>query len=224
MKIVLTLTFAFFTLGVMAQNKKTVYYDSAGLVTTRDGHWAQVISGKYKSIYNENENKMELVRLSTEEFESALNKTESRITKTNKLGTDFPEFDEIDVNGNRLTKKEFKGKIIVINIWFIGCPPCEMERSSLNDLTKVYSDIKNVVFISFAAKNNKEQIVKYMQQRPISYNVVPMDKDFLKKFDIHEYPVNIIVDRNGKYLYNSSGTGTGISTILQRKIDKALKE
>ena len=224
MKRVLTLIFALFTLGIMAQNKKTVYYDSSGLVTTRDGHWAQVISGKYKSIYNEIENKMELVRLSTEEFESALKKTESRITKANKLGTDFPEFDEVDINGNRLTKKEFKGKIIVINIWFIGCPPCEMERPALNDLTKVYSDIKDVVFISFAAKNNKEQIVKYMQESPISYNVVPMDKDFLKKFDIHEYPVNIIVDRYGKFQYNSSGTGIGISKILQREIDKALKE
>ena len=224
MKRVLTLTFAILTLGVMAQNKKTVYYDSTGIETTRDGHWAQVISGRFKSIYSENENKMELVRASTEEFESALNKTESRITKTNKLGTDFPEFDEIDINGNRLTKKKFNGKVLVINIWFIGCPPCEMERPALNDLKKVYSDNKDVVFISFAAKNNKEQIVKYMQESPVSYNVVPMDKDFLKKFDIHEYPVNIIVDRYGKFQYNSSGTGIGISKILQREIDKALKE
>lgn len=212
------------TSELVAQNKNTIFYDSIGQVTTWEGHWAQVVTGRYKSIYNKSENKKTLGKTTREEFEAELRKTERKITKTNKLGTDFPEFDLLDLNGNRLTRTELKGKVLVLNFWFIGCSPCEMERPSLNDLTKVYAANNNVVFISFA-KNDKEQLTKFLAENPILYNVVPTDKDFIKtKFEINEYPVNIILDRNGKYFFNSSASGVGILTILQRQIDKALEE
>jgi thiol-disulfide isomerase/thioredoxin len=208
---------------LVAQNKNTIFYDSVGQMTTWEGHWAQVVTGRYKSIYNKSENKKTLARTTIEEFENELRKTEKKITKANKLGTDFPEFDLLDLNGSRLKKTELNGKVLVLNFWFIGCSPCEMERPSLNDLTKVYADNKDVVFISFA-KNDKEQLTKFLKEYPILYNVVPTDKDFIKtEFEINEYPVNIILDRNGKYFFNSSASGVGILTILQRQIDKALK-
>jgi thiol-disulfide isomerase/thioredoxin len=55
---------------------------------------------------------------------------------------------------------------LALNFWFIGCSPCEMERPSLNDLTKLYADNKDVVFISFA-KNDREQLTKFLQEYPI---------------------------------------------------------
>ncbi len=220
----LTLTFlTLLTIELSAQNKKTIFYDSVGQVTTWEGHWAQVVTGKYKSVYNKSENKKTLAKMTAEEFEAELRKTEKRITKKNKLGTEFPEFDVLDLNGNRLAMAELKGKVLVLNFWFIGCAPCEMERPSLNDLTKIYADNKDVVFIAFA-KNDKEQLTKFLAENPVLYNTVPTDKDFIKtRFEINEYPVNIILDRNGKYFFNSSASGIGILTILQRQIDKALK-
>ena len=223
MKNTLIILLTLLTSGLVAQNKNTIFYDSVGQVTSWEGHWAQVVTGRYKSNYNKSENKKTLVKTTREEFDTELRKTEKKITKTNKLGTDFPEFDLLDLNGNRLTRTELKGKVLVLNFWFIGCSPCEMERPSLNDLTKVYADNKDVVFISFA-KNDKEQLTKFLAENPILYNVVPTDKDFIKtQFEINEYPVNIILDRNGKYFFNSSASGVGILTILQRQIDKALK-
>lgn len=209
---------------LLAQNKNTIFYDSAGQITTWEGHWAQVVTGRYKSIYSKAENKKTLVKTTKEEFETELRKTEKRITKKNRLGTDFPEFDLLDLNGNRLIKTELKGKVLVLNFWFIGCAPCEMERPSLNDLTKVYTNNTDVVFISFA-KNNKDQLKAFLDENPILYNVVPTEKDFIKtKFEINEYPVNIILDRNGKYFFNSASSGVGIMTILKRQIDEALKK
>lgn len=223
MRNTLILLLTLLTSEIVAQNKNTIFYDSVGQLTTFEGHWAQVVTGRYKSVYNKAENKKTLVKTTKDEFETELRKTEKRITKTYKLGTDFPEFDIHDLNGNQLTKTELKGKVVVLNFWFIGCAPCEMERPSLNDLTKLYSDNKDVVFISFA-KNDKEQLTNFLKDYPILYNVVPTDKDFIKtRFEINEYPVNIIIDRDGKYFFNSSASGVGILKILQRQIDKALK-
>ncbi len=185
MKKILAIILTLSTGGLVAQNKNTIFYDSVGQVTTWEGHWAQVITGKYKSIYHKSENKKTLTKTTSDEFEKELRKTEKKITRTNKLGTDFPEFDLVDVDGNRLSKSELKGKVLVLNFWFIGCSPCEMERPSLNDLTKLYSDNKDVVFISFA-RNDKEQLTKILNEYPISYNIVPTDKHYINtKFEIN---------------------------------------
>ncbi len=224
MRNLLIILLTLLTSEIVGQNKNTIFYDSVGQLTSFEGHWAQVVTGRYKSVYHKSENKKTLVKTTKEEFETELRKTEKRITKTQKLGEDFPEFDVFDLNGNRLIKTELKGKVLVLNFWFIGCTPCEMERPALNDLTKIYEHNNDVVFISFA-KNDKESLVKFLAKYPILYNVVATDRDFIKTtFEVNEYPVNIIIDRNGKYFFNSSASGIGILTILQKQIDKALRE
>lgn len=206
---------------LVAQNRSTVFYDSAGQLTTFEGHWAQVVTGRYKSVYHKSENKKTLVKTTSDEFQHELRKTEKRITKSDKLGTNFPDFDVYDLGGTRFTKVDLAGKVIVLNFWFIGCAPCEMERPSLNELTTFYKDNTDVVFISFA-RNNKEELRSFLSDHPVLFAVIPTNKDFMKtNFDVNEYPVNIIVGRDGKYFFNSAGSGVGIGEILQKHIKEA---
>ncbi len=219
----LMLALAFPATAILAQNKKTIFYDSAGKVTTFEGHWAQVVEGRYKSVYNRTENAKTLVRMTKTEFEAELARTEKRIRKTYKVGTEFPDFDVLDIDGNRITKDALKGKVIVLNFWFIGCAPCEMERPALNELQKRYAENDDVVFIAFA-NNNKEQLDKFLADHPIRYVVIPTEKGFVKQvFELNSYPANIVVGKDGKFFFNSLASGIGIATILQREIDKALK-
>ncbi len=220
----LTLLLTLLVSGIVAQNKNTVFYDSVGQLTSYENHWSQVFTGRYKSIYNKKENTKTLIRATDKEFQTELAKTEKRIFITDKLGTDFPNFEVIDVDGNRLVMSELKGKIVVINLWFVGCVPCEAERPVLNSLVKLYSNNEDVVFIAFA-KNTKEQLAGFLKDHPFIYRIVPTDKDYIKsKFETNAYPINIIIDKEGKYFFNSEASGIGIMTILQRQIDKALKE
>jgi thiol-disulfide isomerase/thioredoxin len=223
MKNSLLVLFALSTNLLFAQNKNTIFYDSLGHVTTWEEHWAQVVTGRYKSIYDKPGNRKTLVRMTRDEFEAELRKTENRITKVLKPETNFPGFDVRDIEGNRLASEDLKGKVVVLNFWFIGCGPCEMERPSLNDLVRRYEGNQDVVFIAFA-KNEKEHLIQYLQDSPLLYQVVPTEKDFIKtKFIINAYPVNIILDRDGNYFYHGTGSGVGILTILQKEIEKALK-
>lgn len=222
MKKILLLVLTIWANEISAQNKNTVFYDSAGQLTTFEGHWSQVVTGRYKSVYNKPENTKTLVKTTTEEFETELRKTDKRIRKTQKLGTDFPDFDVLDLNGNRLTKQDLKGKVIALNFWFVGCGPCEMERPELNALAQLYESNENVVFISFA-KNNEEQLRTFLADHPFKFKPVPTDKDEIKtKFEVDSYPVTVIIDKEGKYSFYGNGTGIGISYILKREIDTAL--
>jgi thiol-disulfide isomerase/thioredoxin len=208
----------------MAQNKKTVFYDSTGQITTYEGHWSQVFTGRYKSVYNKKANTKTLEAATPKEFQAALAKTEKRITSNFRLGEEFPAFEVVDLDGNQFKKSDLIGKVVVVNFWFIGCAPCEAERPSLNELTAMYRANKDVVFIAFA-RNTKDELEAFIKDHPLHYRIIPTEKDYIKTtFTSNSYPVNIIVDKNGKYFYSSVASGIGIATILHRQIESALRK
>ena len=49
------------------------------------------------------------------------------------LNHSLADFNFKDVNGNKLNKKDLKGKVIVINFWFTTCQPCIQEIPLLNE-------------------------------------------------------------------------------------------
>ncbi len=72
-----------------------------------------------------NETRFLLVRLSKEEqkrrLEAAPKPIESNAFRNKKK---IDAFNEKDMKGLRIDSKELKGKIVVLNFWFINCPPC----------------------------------------------------------------------------------------------------
>lgn len=204
-----------------SQNKNTVFLDSKGDTTTFELHHSFQISGEYKSIYDRKTNTKSLVSYPAGEFGKELARTERKTVLKDKLGDNFPDFEVTDINGKRYSKTELRGKVIVLNFWFIGCAPCEMERPELNDIYNSYKGNPDVVFVSFA-KNGKEQLDKFLAKRPFLYPVVPLDEALIKSFDIKEYPQNQIIGKDGKYFFNSKAAGIGSGVIIRREIENAL--
>jgi peroxiredoxin len=138
------------------------------------------------------------------------------------FGKDMPEFVLVDVSGNHISKQDLAGKVAVFNFWFIGCPPCEMERPALNILRHKYDDREDVVFLSIA-RDSLEAVNGFVKDQPIDYDLYPSSKAYIKDtFKINGYPVNIVVDKKGKYFYYGLGSGTGVIDILQKQIDAAV--
>ncbi|WP_338770025.1 TlpA disulfide reductase family protein [Bernardetia sp. ABR2-2B] len=204
---------------LFAQNKKTTYYDSLENITTWEAYYGQVFEGRYTPSYDKQKNEGRLIRTSEEEYQEQLKITKEGITTTKRVGEICPDFEVEDIEGNRYSKEELKGKIIVLNFWFIGCASCEMELSALNKLRSLYSDNPDVIFLSFA-KNDKEKLKDFLPSHPINYQVIPTEKKYIKKnFVLNAFPTHIIVDEKGVISYCAVGTGIGILDILKSEIE-----
>lgn len=204
-----------------AQNRNTVFYDSVGKVTSYESFWSQVWTGRYKAVYNRSLNSRTMVSMSADEYQVELAKTKKRISNSFRLGETFPEFSVTDIRGITINNDSLKGKVVVLNFWFIGCTPCEVERPLLNMLATKYKE-SEVVFISFA-RNDKDQLELFLNDHPIDCRVIPTEKDFVKStFKVNGYPVNTVLSPDGKYFFNSMASGVGIQDILKEAIDAAL--
>ena len=74
----------------------------------------------------------------------------------------LPGFSYVDLNGKNYTPENCKGKIIVLNFWFIHCNSCVAEMPELNQMVNSYKDRNDILFISMAfdSKNKLEEFLK----------------------------------------------------------------
>jgi peroxiredoxin len=131
-----------------------------------------------------------------------------------------PAFAALDMNGNRVDTAAMRGKIVVINLWFINCPNCVEEIKSLNEIVEAYRDNKDVVFLGLAA-SPKPQLEKFLVKNPFKYTVLPNAQMIIlgkfgtpdKKGEINlPFPMHYVLDRQGNIVTKTQGT-KGVETV-----------
>ncbi len=124
-----------------------------------------------------------------------------------------PEFAALDMAGQKVDTTELKGKVVVLNLWFINCPNCVEEIKLLNALVDQYKDNKNVVFLGLAA-SRKPDLEKFLIKNPFKYRVIPnATMIIISKFGTPDkngeinipFPMHYVLDREGKVVTKAQG-------------------
>jgi peroxiredoxin len=130
------------------------------------------------------------------------------------------DFTVTDIKGQKYILEEMKGKIVVINFWFVECKPCVREIPELNKLVEKYKD-QGVIFLGIAT-NDKEQINAFLQHTSFSYNIIPNSTDIAELYKINTYPSHIVIDKNSKIVHHTTGLESNTIRNLNKKIQSLL--
>lgn len=154
------------------------------------------------------------------DFTISYPKPEPTKSKTGK-GKNLPPIEAETLNELKYTL-ETRGKITVINYWFLGCKPCRMEIPFLNELVKKYQDNQEVQFIAITL-DKPEVINKFLKEGNIfNYQIVGNGQKAANKSRVLSYPTHFVVDQNGKIAEEwHNYTPTTVVEISQ-KIDELL--
>src|SRR6187401_172114 len=132
--------------------ESSVIKDSLGAIVPYNIWSSLLMTGRYK-IKTDAKDHTEFIlcRLSDEEYEKVLG-TMPKPKESNffTTGSKFSHFKTTDIDGNKINTKSMGGKIIVLNFWFINCPPCRMEMPELSKLADTYRADSSIVFLSKA--------------------------------------------------------------------------
>ncbi len=119
-----------------------------------------------------------------------------------KVGSSAPPFSVTDVDGNKYSLSELEGKVIVLNFWFIGCPPCIREIPELNNLVQKYEQ-EEVIFLALA-RDSKSKLKKFLDTKTFEYNIVPRSGWMTNVFNTHGFPTNIIIDTKSQIVFHEA--------------------
>jgi peroxiredoxin len=115
-------------------------------------------------------------------------------------GTLAPTFDAPDIDAKWINTAELKGKVIVLNFWFIGCAGCMDEIPKLQATANKFGDNSDVVFIAIAT-NTPQELRKFRDREGFTYRHIGQALALSKLFDFVGYPKNIVIGRDGKIAY-----------------------
>ncbi|WP_299272542.1 TlpA disulfide reductase family protein [uncultured Psychroserpens sp.] len=210
-------------------DKNIVYKSEEGKVLTKDEvktlyktYGGDNVQMKYKM----NKGKMEIVlKILDKTQKTKIDKQHqlsSKDWRASKIGKQFPEFSLTSLIGQKISNKTTKGKVTVLNFWFINCLPCIKEIPDLNKLVDKYQN-KDVLFLA-PTYETKEDLVDFFETREegFDYEVLFNAKPLLKKLLVSSYPTHIVVSKEGVITDVLIGYDIDIINKLSQSITKLL--
>lgn len=125
------------------------------------------------------------------------------------------------LDGKTYDLAALKGKAVVLNFWFVDCPPCRVEIPGLNTLVKEFAN-KDVVFLALALDDEKD-LKEFLKKSPFTYTIVPKAREISQKYGVEGYPTHIVIDRNGMNVGRLMGGSEKRHEDLRPLIERALE-
>ena len=113
------------------------------------------------------------------------------------MGRTMPAFEARTLEGTMLSSASMAGKIIVLDFWFMACPPCIAELPELNQLVADYRD-KNVIFLGGTIDTRRALRHRFLPKYRFDFTILPEADDLEDSFGILNHPTIFIIDRSGK--------------------------
>lgn len=139
---------------------------------------------------------------------------------SNLTGIAFKDFAVEDVHGNPVNSADLRGKVLVLNFWFVACPPCIREIPELNRLVARYSD-KEVEFVALA-RDSEDLLGKFLAHSNFDYRVVANATAIARQNHVYAYPSHMVIDANGVVRYTATGISDNSIEELQKAIEKSI--
>ena len=135
-------------------------------------------------------------------------------------GKPLPKINYVDLEGKKYDSETIKGKILVLDFWFIGCTACVAEMPKLNKLKAQYSNRKDILFAAIAF-DKENALRKFMKKTDFHFDIISDTAYYLiKKLGINGFPTSVIINKDGnvvKILDDQYHGLEGLKEILRKQ-------
>ena len=125
---------------------------------------------------------------------------EFRLQKVPQEGMQAPEVSFSLIDGSRIFLSSLRGKVVVLNFWFIGCPTCRAMKPRLNEFKSQFAGRDDVVFLAVTG-DPIGKVKEYLKKEPFDYLHATDSADALAAFKHVVYPKNIVISKTGEIVY-----------------------
>jgi cytochrome c biogenesis protein CcmG/thiol:disulfide interchange protein DsbE len=117
------------------------------------------------------------------------------------LGSKAPDFKAMTLDSipRQKTLADYRGRVLMINVWATWCLPCRVEMPSIEALHKAYGPKGlKVVAISIDDPGTEETIRAFAKQYGLTFEILHDPKGAITDaYDITGYPETFIIGKDG---------------------------
>jgi len=118
-----------------------------------------------------------------------------------------PEYQAITLDNEVVSLTDYKGKVILVNLWATWCEPCRDEMPLLEDLSQTFSHTDfEVIGVSIDETGYEKKIQQILDSGEISYEIwLDPSNKFQFKFRTIGVPESFLIDREGMIVHQWKG-------------------
>lgn len=147
------------------------------------------------------------------------------------VGVKAPDFavTTLDSIPARRTLADYRGKVLMINIWATWCPPCRVEMPSIEQLHRAYGGKGlKILAISVDDPGTDAQIRSFVKQYGLTFEILhdPRGQEgrVSKDYQTTGYPETVIIGRDGIIRKKLLGATDWNSAANRALVDRLLAE
>ena len=163
-----------------------------------------------------------LRRLSREEREKAASHYRPMESDNFSKGQQL-DFVARGLDGVLYSLKALRGKIVVLHFTCISCDNSAVQLAQYNELVDSFGTDGRVVFLALAS-DAAVAVKKALGITPFRFSVIPAQSTLFDSLQVHVYPQDLILDKEGKVYIHIYGLGNGTIIWLRRGIKTLLAQ
>jgi peroxiredoxin len=139
------------------------------------------------------------------------------------IGSMAPNWALYTSEGKRISLAEMKGKVVLLDFYFIGCFPC---MQTLKPLNKIFDKYKNkpLVIASLTERDSAKTVMAFEKNYHIDYPGFVGAADVVKSYHVSGFPTFYFIDKEGKianvFLGAADNFEEKVTSILDNLINK----
>ena len=128
-----------------------------------------------------------------------------------------------DVSGNTVELSDFKGRLVVVNLWATWCEPCLREMPSLERLQSKLGDRIAVLGVS-EDRGGSKTVEPFIAKLGLKSVKIFLDPKSIvgRAFEVRGLPTSLLIDRDGKLLGRVEGAAEWDSPKIMAVLDRFL--
>ncbi|MGL6095070.1 MAG: TlpA family protein disulfide reductase [Fimbriiglobus sp.] len=124
------------------------------------------------------------------------------------------ELTEVSVAGLDAAVRENRGKVVLLDVWFLGCGPCLKKFPHIVELHRKYADSGLVVMsvdVLPEELTRKDQVLEFLRKQGAAFpNFIIRDDDkvldaWTEKYHADMTPATVLFDRDGMWVRTPRG-------------------
>jgi len=127
-------------------------------------------------------------------------------------------FEGVTDSGDDVSSDDYAGKVLVLNFWYAGCPPCRVEAPELEDVNQAFQG-QDVAFLGVNVRDQAAQSLSFAETLGVTYpSVIDADNGnlllaFAGTVAPNAVPTTLVIDKQGRVAARFLGAIDGPSSL-----------
>ena len=120
-----------------------------------------------------------------------------------QVGSEAPDFELADLQGNKVRLSDFKGQIIVLQLGTTWCPDCVGQSADLMKIGPFLKD-SGAVLVDVFIQENRGSVSKFLQGKEFAMPMVPLldDGQAHRAYQVYLIPRLLIIDQQFRIVHD----------------------